>query len=119
MANCISSSRNGSSNFAKSHSNIKKIETINIVNGINYTIQDTDAEKTIICTNFLPISIVLPPNLPIGFKCELVQKNMGKITLKEGDNVTINSKDLTSQRHISFFISCIAENTYFVEKILS
>ena len=44
---------------------------------------------------------------------------MGKIILKEGDNVTINSKDLTSQRHISFFISCIAENTYFVEKLLS
>ncbi len=121
MANCSSSSRNGSSAFAKSHANVKKIETTKIVYGISYTIQNTDAEKTIICTNFLPITINIPPDLPIGFKCEIIQRNMGKITLKEGEGVVLNGEeeDFISQRHSSFYIFCTALNTYTVTKNLA
>lgn len=53
--------------------------------GTTYTIQDTDAGKTIRTNNGSAVTITVPNALPIGFQCLVLQDGAGQVSFTSSD----------------------------------
>lgn len=66
--------------------------TVNNQTGTTYTLQASDNGKLVTFNNAASITVTVPPSLPIGFNCVLLQKGAGIITIAPGSGVAINNR---------------------------
>ena len=96
--------------------------SVNTVGGMAYTLQSSDDGKTIVTTNILPVTITIPTGLNVGFRCEIIQSDVGSASLSAAEGVTLNSVGgnlSVSERHSGIRIKCIASNTFNVRRDIS
>lgn len=96
--------------------------SVNTIGGTSYTLQSSDDGKTIVTTNILPVSITIPTGLNTGFRCEIIQSDIGTVSLSAAIGVTVNSVGgnlSVSERHSGIRIKCISENTFNVRRDIS
>lgn len=57
----------------------------------SYTLQAADNGGVLTLTNANPIAVTVPPSLPVGFKCEIVQGGAGMISVSGAFGCTVNN----------------------------
>lgn len=61
-----------------------------VVTATTYTLQASDAGKTICTTSSVSCDVTIPTTLPVGFQCQLVQEGAGVLTVDTSSSDTIN-----------------------------
>jgi hypothetical protein len=73
----------------------KKITSINQQSGTSYTAVLLDQDKLVELSNTNAITFTVPPNasvaFPIGASINILQTNIGQVTVVGGSGVTVNS----------------------------
>lgn len=64
---------------------------INAQTGTTYTVQDTDAGKTVTLSNASAITVTVPNSLAVGFTCNFIQQGAGQVTFAAGSSATQHS----------------------------
>lgn len=91
-------------------------QAINSQSGTTYTLQASDAGKTIVITNASAITVTVPSGLGAGFWCNVIQGGAGQITFAES-STTINnfaSETRTAGQYAAVTLLATASNVFIL-----
>ncbi len=98
-----------------------KDSTLNSVTALTYNLVLTDAHKTIMADNLLPLIARIPLNsavaFPIGTRIEIIQEGLGQVTITPTTGVTLNSnggKDKLAAQYSQATILKTDTNTWYL-----